>query len=150
MLAAPACRKCGSALFREAPDGLCGKCVRQVTFEAGELADADEFDGAGTFIHPASPTSFASALVQLKREMPGEVIGNYRLVEELGEGGFGVVWVADQERPVRRRVALKIIKPGVDSRDVIARFEQERQALDYAKFRLINRGGEIRVTDRAR
>ncbi len=56
-------------------------------------------------------------------------IGNYKLLEAIGEGGFGVVWVADQTWPVKRRVALKIIKPGMDSKAVIARFEQERQAL---------------------
>src|ERR1700739_1046540 len=50
-------------------------------------------------------------------------------MEQIGEGGFGLVFVAEQERPVRRKVALKIIKPGMDSRDVIARFEAERQAL---------------------
>jgi serine/threonine protein kinase len=62
-------------------------------------------------------------------EQPGDTIGAYRLVEQIGEGGFGVVFLADQERPVRRRVALKIIKPGMDTRQVIARFEAERQAL---------------------
>jgi serine/threonine protein kinase/tetratricopeptide (TPR) repeat protein len=60
---------------------------------------------------------------------PGSQIGPYRLVEQIGEGGFGVVYLAEQERPVRRRVALKIIKPGMDTRQVIARFEAERQAL---------------------
>ncbi len=60
---------------------------------------------------------------------PGERIGRYKLLEQIGEGGFGVVWVAEQEEPVRRRVALKIIKPGMDTKEVIARFEQERQAL---------------------
>jgi serine/threonine protein kinase len=50
-------------------------------------------------------------------------------MEQIGEGGFGTVWVADQEKPVRRRVALKIIKLGMDTKEVIARFEQERQAL---------------------
>jgi serine/threonine protein kinase/tetratricopeptide (TPR) repeat protein len=62
-------------------------------------------------------------------EQPGTVIGRYRLLEQIGEGGFGVVFSAEQERPVRRRVALKVIKPGMDTHQVIARFEAERQAL---------------------
>ena len=61
--------------------------------------------------------------------MPGTVIGPYKLMEQIGEGGFGLVFVAEQQQPVRRKVALKIIKPGMDSRDIIARFEAERQAL---------------------
>ncbi len=62
-------------------------------------------------------------------EDAGEWIGPYKLLEQIGEGGFGVVWMAEQERPVRRRVALKILKQGMDTKEVIARFEQERQAL---------------------
>jgi serine/threonine protein kinase len=57
------------------------------------------------------------------------VIGPYKLLQQIGEGGMGVVFMAEQEQPVKRRVALKIIKPGMDSRQVIARFEAERQAL---------------------
>ena len=56
-------------------------------------------------------------------------VGRYRLLEKIGEGGFGVVYVAEQKAPVRRRVALKIIKLGMDTRAVVARFEAERQAL---------------------
>ncbi len=62
-------------------------------------------------------------------EQPGMVIGRYKLMEQIGEGGFGLVFVAEQHQPVRRKVALKVIKPGMDTRDVIARFEAERQAL---------------------
>jgi serine/threonine protein kinase len=62
-------------------------------------------------------------------EGPGTIIGRYKLLEEIGEGGFGVVFMADQEQPVRRKVALKIIKAGMDTRQVVARFEAERQAL---------------------
>ncbi len=57
------------------------------------------------------------------------MIGPYRLMEQIGEGGFGLVFVAEQHQPVRRKVALKVIKPGMDTRDVVARFEAERQAL---------------------
>lgn len=63
------------------------------------------------------------------REGPGTVIGAYKLVEQIGEGGFGLVFLADQQQPVRRTVAIKVLKPGMDSRQVIARFEAERQAL---------------------
>src|SRR5262245_25493956 len=59
----------------------------------------------------------------------GDRIGPYRLMEQIGEGGFGLVFVAEQQEPVRRKVALKVIRPGMDSRQVVARFEAERQAL---------------------
>ena len=59
----------------------------------------------------------------------GDVIGNYKLVAPLGEGGFGAVWKAAQEIPIRREVALKILKLGMDSKEVLARFAQERQAM---------------------
>ncbi len=72
---------------------------------------------------PAEPAAAANELV------PGAVVGNYRLVSRLGEGGFGAVWLAEQERPVQRTVAVKVLKLGMDTERVIARFEQERQAL---------------------
>ncbi len=84
-----------------------------------ELLAADQVAGPA----PAQP---AIAPVS---EGPGTVIGQYKLLEKLGEGGCGVVYMAEQEKPVRRRVALKIIKLGMDTRSVIARFEAERQAL---------------------
>jgi predicted Ser/Thr protein kinase len=62
-------------------------------------------------------------------EGPGTVIGRYKLLQEIGEGGMGVVYMAEQREPVARKVALKIIKPGMDTREVIVRFEAERQAL---------------------
>src|SRR5262245_30845950 len=58
-------------------------------------------------------------------EGPGSTIGPYHLIERIGEGGFGVVFLAEQHVPIRRRVALKVIKPGMDTRQVIARFEAE-------------------------
>jgi WD40 repeat protein/serine/threonine protein kinase len=62
-------------------------------------------------------------------ERPGTMIGPYKLMEQIGEGGMGLVFVAEQQEPVRRKVALKVIKPGMDTREVIARFEAERRAL---------------------
>jgi WD40 repeat protein/serine/threonine protein kinase len=77
----------------------------------------------------APPPGIDAPLHADRRESPGAVIGRYKLLEEIGEGGFGVVYLAEQQRPVRRRVALKIIKPGMDTRQTVARFEAERQAL---------------------
>jgi serine/threonine protein kinase len=68
-------------------------------------------------------------VTELVSEKPGDRIGRYKLLEKIGEGGCGVVYMAEQEEPVRRRVALKVIKLGMDTKQVIARFEAERQAL---------------------
>ena len=70
-----------------------------------------------------------AAIEQPVSERPGAVIGPYKLLQQIGEGGMGVVFMAEQTEPVRRKVALKVIKPGMDTRQVIARFEAERQAL---------------------
>src|SRR5262249_25981798 len=78
-------------------------------------------------------------------ERPGTVVGPYKLLEQIGEGGFGVVFLAEQTEPVRRRVALKVLKPGMDSRQVVARFEAERQALalmDHPHIARVFDGGE--------
>jgi eukaryotic-like serine/threonine-protein kinase len=66
---------------------------------------------------------------RLPAETPGTIIGHYKLLEQIGEGGMGTVWMAQQTEPVKRVVALKLIKPGLDSRQIITRFEAERQAL---------------------
>jgi serine/threonine protein kinase/Flp pilus assembly protein TadD len=71
----------------------------------------------------------AATTAEALNEAPGTVIGPYKLLEQIGEGGFGVVFMAEQQQPIRRKVALKVLKPGMDSRQVIARFEAERQAL---------------------
>src|SRR5262245_13156645 len=62
-------------------------------------------------------------------EAAGDIVGPYKLLEQIGEGGFGVVYMAEQTQPVRRKVALKVLKPGMDTRQVVARFDAERQAL---------------------
>ena len=82
----------------------------------------------GSFLEsPASP--LAATFDHQVRETPGTVIGPYKLLEAIGEGGMGTVFMAEQTRPVKRLVALKLIKAGMDSRQVLARFDAERQAL---------------------
>jgi serine/threonine protein kinase len=91
---------------------------------AGELMSAG--DATGGLLHGAALAVRGAHPIT---EGPGSRIGPYKLREKLGEGGMGVVYLAEQEQPIRRKVALKIIKPGMDSDQVIARFEAERQAL---------------------
>lgn len=92
-------------------------------------------DNPDSFLErPAEPLVAQEGLrptenLQTSSESTGTVVDNYKLLQEIGEGGMGVVYMAEQSQPVKRRVALKIIKPGMDSRQVIARFEAERQAL---------------------
>ncbi|RBP39110.1 serine/threonine protein kinase [Roseimicrobium gellanilyticum] len=83
-------------------------------------------------------------------EKPGERIGRYKLLQEIGEGGFGTVWMAEQVEPVTRRVALKIIKLGMDTKEVIARFEAERQALAMMDHPNIAKVLDAGATDRGR
>jgi serine/threonine protein kinase/tetratricopeptide (TPR) repeat protein len=78
-------------------------------------------------------------------EGPGTFIGPYKLLEQIGEGGFGIVYMAEQRHPVSRKVALKVLKPGMDTRQVVARFEAERQALalmDHPNIAKVLEGGE--------
>src|SRR5262245_41608787 len=83
---------------------------------------------AGSFLD--SPAmAIANTIDEPSNEQPGAVIGHYKLIEEIGEGGMGTVWMAQQTEPVKRAVAVKLIKPGMDSKQVLARFEAERQAL---------------------
>jgi WD40 repeat protein/serine/threonine protein kinase len=105
-------------------DRVCGADVA-LRQRIEKLLEAHE--RAGSFLQqPAA--AFTDAYRPLS-EGPGTVIGPYKLLQQIGEGGFGVVYMAEQQEPVRRKVALKIIKPGMDTKEVIARFESERQAL---------------------
>ena len=100
---------------------------------------------AGSFLE-SPPAGMGVPVDECVKEQPGTVIGPYKLLEQLGEGGMGLVYVAEQQQPIKRRVALKIIKPGMDSRQVIARFEAERQALammDHPNIAKVLDGGTI-------
>src|SRR5678816_4190887 len=83
-------------------------------------------------------------------EAPAQMLGRYKLLEKIGEGGFGEVWMAEQRELIKRRVALKIIKPGMDSRQVVARFEAERQALAMMDHANIARIFDAGVTETGR
>jgi eukaryotic-like serine/threonine-protein kinase len=87
-----------------------------------------QHEHAGGFLE-SSPVPRAATIDEPATERPGTVIGPYKLLERIGEGGMGTVWMAQQTEPVKRLVAVKLIKAGMDSRQVIARFEAERQAL---------------------
>src|SRR6516225_6781164 len=117
------CGKCGAPLSGYASEGLCAACMLECALEPepSQLAAPAE---AGI---PAAVQSAVKSRSEV--EAPGSVIGRYELLEKIGEGGFGVVYVAEQCEPVKRRVALKIIKLGMDTRQIVARFEAERQAL---------------------
>jgi eukaryotic-like serine/threonine-protein kinase len=98
------CPDCGTELPRGLPLGICPFCALRLPTE------------------PVAPPD-------VKVPQPGDFIGRYKLLQQIGEGGCGVVFMAEQEEPIRRKVALKIIKLGMDTKSVIARFEAERQAL---------------------
>lgn len=104
---------------------------------------------AGTFLESPAPGVTALKSAELSEQV-GSVIGPYKLLEQIGEGGMGVVYMADQQTPVRRRVAIKIIKPGMDTRQVIARFEAERQALALMDHPNIARVLDVGATESSR
>src|SRR6266481_5107607 len=105
-------------------------CKGDIEFRRRVEALLLAYEEAGDFLGRSAaerPPKAAQALAAA--EKPGDRIGHYKLLQQIGEGGWGVVFMAEQEEPVRRRVALKIIKPGMDTKSVIGRFEAERQAL---------------------
>jgi serine/threonine-protein kinase len=101
--------------------------------------------GLGSFLESAGRRSPVATTDDPITERPGTVIGPYQQLEQIGEGGFGVVFMAEQTQPVRRKVAVKVLKPGMDTRQVVARFEAERQALalmDHPNIAHVFDGGE--------
>jgi serine/threonine protein kinase/tetratricopeptide (TPR) repeat protein len=108
---------------------LDGACAGDAALRAEVEALLDAGARAGSFLEAPARHLLATVAEPPVTEHPGAVIGPYRLLEQIGEGGFGVVFLAEQQQPVRRQVALKVLKPGMDTRQVVARFEAERQAL---------------------
>src|SRR6188508_3118533 len=108
----PKCPQCGAELRSDDPAGLCPHCLIKGAFENVGAADfVNETVGAATDV--ARDTDF----------------GPYRIIQPLAEGGMGTVYLAEQRQPIRRRVALKVVKLGMDTAQVLARFDNERQAL---------------------
>jgi serine/threonine protein kinase/Flp pilus assembly protein TadD len=100
---------------------------------------------AGSFLESPAPALVDTVAEPGAGERPGTQVNRYRLLEPLGEGGFGIVFRAEQQQPVRRLVALKVLKPGMDTRQIIGRFEAERQALalmDHPNIARVLHGGE--------
>jgi hypothetical protein len=119
--------------------------------EVESLLEADA--GVGSFLETVEvePSASSGSRGDDRRvERPGQMLDRYKLLECIGEGGFGSVWLAEQREPVRRRVALKIIKLGMDTKQVIARFEAERQALAMMDHPNIARVLEAGSTDTGR
>jgi serine/threonine protein kinase len=145
----------GMALAIESPaerakflDQACGNNAAlrsEVEALLGALGDA------GSFMEN-KPGGLFAPTIDLERitEKPGSLIGPYKLLQQIGEGGMGVVYMAEQTEPVRRKVALKIIKPGVDTKEVVARFEAERQALALMDHPNIARVFDAGATDSGR
>jgi WD40 repeat protein/serine/threonine protein kinase len=121
-----------AALQKEAPADrrayLDEACKGNENLRRGVEALLEVHDRAGSFLE--SPVAdLVSGVDGPQTAHPGTVIGPYKLLEQIGEGGFGVVYLAEQQQPVRRKVAVKVLKPGMDTKQVVARFEAERQAL---------------------
>jgi serine/threonine protein kinase/tetratricopeptide (TPR) repeat protein len=114
--------------YEEAGSSFLKRPPASLSFTGPYVPGRDE-PSPSSGVDPETVNTLPPAHHAVPAEGPGAQIGPYRLVEKLGEGGMGTVYLAEQEQPIRRQVALKIIKPGMDSAEVIARFEVERQAL---------------------
>jgi serine/threonine protein kinase len=112
------CPTCGANLPHNLQADLCPSCLAKANLPLQEPMPDKAIRRSTIFLEFPPIT-----------EQPAERIGRYKLLQQIGEGGCGVVYMADQEEPVKRRVALKVIKPGMDTKEVLARFESERQAL---------------------
>lgn len=122
------CPTCGAGIPEGTPEGMCPVCLLAEATGEEETLGVDGKGSSGKQVEE-SPATDPIEGPQVNSEGPGTVLGPYKLLQQIGEGGFGFVFVAEQKQPIRRKVALKILKPGMDSKEVITRFEAERQAL---------------------
>ena len=122
------------------------EAMLQVHPQLGAFLESPAADWEGA----AKPTGRPFDTQGPAAELPGTTIGPYKILQQIGEGGFGIVYMAEQDKPVHRRVALKIIKPGMDSTQVIARFEAERQALAMMDHQNIAKVYDAGTTNAAR
>src|SRR2546426_796992 len=118
--------------------------------EIGGFLETPAMSGARPSATTPAVGPGGTAVIVTVTEKPGDRIGRYKLLQKIGEGGCGIVYMAEQEEPVRRRVALKVIKLGMDTRSVVARFEAERQALALMDHPNIARGFDGGATDTGR
>jgi WD40 repeat protein/serine/threonine protein kinase len=140
----------GEAVEHRSPEERAAFLDKACAGDAGRRARVEELlrahQAAGNFLQGNRlPAELVATVDEPMRERPGTVIGTYKLLEQIGEGGFGVVFMAEQNQPVRRKVALKVLKPGMDTRQVVARFEAERQALaimDHPNIARVLDGGQ--------
>src|SRR5450631_1545125 len=134
MISSGKCKECGQAIPADSPGGFCAQCLLGLALEKMEEPSAPQPQPEEHY--PGSPKPpdetielpANSFVASPPTEKPGDRIGRYRLLQEIGRGGCGVVYMAEQKEPVRRRVALKVIKLRMDTGQVVARFEAERQA----------------------
>ncbi len=130
MADARTCPKCGGTVRPDAVDGLCARCLARFAFgEGSQKSGVGGQRSEDEVVELSAATTKAAQEPDMLLEAGEGRIGRYKLLERIGEGGFGVVYMAEQIEPIQRKVALKIIKAGMDTHAVIARFEAERQAL---------------------
>ena len=131
MITPQKCPACGATLIVDAAGAHCVRCLLQLALASDDPSQ-----------RPADETQHF--------EQPGDCIGRYKLLQQIGEGGCGVVYMAEQTEPVHRRVALKVIKLGMDTKQVIARFEAERQAVALMDHPNIAKVLDVGATDTGR